>query len=333
MQRTASFSVELLCPICGGQIEVREALVACKGCSRQFSADSGIPQLFWQNDWSADKLDVTLEMQSFYEKAPFPNYDDFDSAEVFRRKATQGIFAKLLDEQIRHGTTVLEAGCGTGQLTNFLGMTWGRSVYGADACLNSLRLGEDFRRRNNIRGTKFLQMNLFRPVFPQESFDLVICNGVLHHTSDPFLGFQSLAKLVKRGGFILIGLYNKYGRLMTDYRRGLFRICGDRLQFLDPRIRGRSGSEKRKQAWFLDQYKNPHESKHTYGEVLGWFKATGFEYMNSIPKANGEDFTSEEKLFVPSDPGGSFAHFWVQFAEMMRGSPDGGLFIMIGKRL
>jgi SAM-dependent methyltransferase len=332
MQQTAPFAVELQCPICGGQIDERRSSIACKGCSREFSVDSGIPQLFWQNDWPADKADVTLAMQSFYERSPFPNYDDFDSAEVFRQRATRGIFAKLLDEQIRYGATILEAGCGTGQLTNFLGMTWGRSVYGADACLNSLRLGEAFRRRNNIKGTKFLQMNLFRPVFPQESFDLVISNGVLHHTSDPFLGFQTLSKLVKPGGCILIGLYNKYGRLMTDFRRGLFRVFGDRLQNLDPQIRGRA-AERRKQAWFMDQYRNPHESKHTYGEVLGWFKAAGFEYLNSIPKANGEAFSPDEKLFVPSNPGGEIDHFCVQFAEMLRGSADGGLFIMIGKRL
>jgi len=31
--------------------------------------------------------------------------------------------------------------------------------------------------------------------------------------------------------------------------------------------------------------KNPHESKHTFGEVQGWFKENGFEFMNSIPKA------------------------------------------------
>src|SRR6266487_2113015 len=138
MRQTALSAVELLCPICGGQIEERGALIACRNCAHEYSVDSGIPQLFWHNDWSADKPDITLDMQSFYEKSPFPNYNDFDSAAVFRQKATRGIFAKLLDEQIRYGTTILEAGCGTGQLTNFLGMTWGRSVYGADACLNSL---------------------------------------------------------------------------------------------------------------------------------------------------------------------------------------------------
>ena len=305
----------------------------CGGCGHEFGLDQGIPQLFWHNDWPADKPDVTLAIQAFYEETPFPNYDDFDSAVALREKARRGVLARLLDEQLRYGSAILEAGCGTGQLSNFLGMTWGRMVFGTDACLNSLRLGENFRVQNDIRGTTFLQMNLFRPVFKPESFDIVICNGVLHHTSDPFLGFQTLVKLVKRGGFILIGLYNKYSRLSTDFRRSLFRILGSRFQFLDPQIRSRAASAKRKQAWFLDQYKNPHESKHTYGEVLGWFLAAGVQFVNSIPKTNGAAFSMQEKLFEPTSPGSSFDRFWVQFSEMLAGGRDGGFFIMIGKRL
>jgi len=154
--------------------------------------DGEIPQLFWQNDWPADKPDVTRAMQAFYEKTPFPNYDDFDSAEALRLKARRGVFAKLLDEQIRHGSSILEVGCGTGQLSNFLGMTWGRTVIGADGCPHSLQLAEKFRRENEIKGTSFLQMNLFQPVFAEESFDFVVCNGVLHHTSEPYLGFQTI---------------------------------------------------------------------------------------------------------------------------------------------
>src|SRR5437879_5082758 len=232
--------IALSCPICGGKLITMADQVNCEKYSHTFPVDGGIPQLFWQNDWPADKPDVTLAMQAFYEKTPFPNYDDFDSAEALRLKARRGVFAKLLDEQIRHGSSILEVGCGTGQMSNFLGMTWGRTVVGADGCLHSLQLAENFRRENEIKGTRFLQMNLFRPVFPPESFDFVVCNGVLHHTSDPYLGFQSIGKLVKRGGFILIGLYNKYSRLATDFRRWMFRVSGDRMQFLDPQLRGRA---------------------------------------------------------------------------------------------
>ena len=42
-----------------------------------------------------------------------------------------------------------------------------------------------FRRQNLLHTVHFAQMNLFKPVFQESSFDLVICNGVLHHTSDP----------------------------------------------------------------------------------------------------------------------------------------------------
>jgi len=292
----------------------------------------GIPQLFWQNDWPADKPDVTTTMQAFYEKTPFPNYDEFDSSEALRLKARRGIFAKLLDEQIRYGSKILEVGCGTGQLSNLLALTWGRTIFGADACLHSLQLAENFRRENDIRGVQFLQMNLFRPVFAPESFDIVICNGVLHHTSDPYLGFQTISKLVKPGGYILIGLYNKYSRLATDFRRWLFMVSGDRMQFLDAQIRDRAGSADRKLAWFMDQYKNPHESKHTFAELQGWFRDNGFTFMNSIPKAQGEEFAADEKLFEAHLEGTSFQHFLAQAGETLIGGRDGGFFIMIGKR-
>jgi hypothetical protein len=47
---------------------------------------------------------------------------------------------------------VLDAGSGTGQLTNFLGMDWRRPVIGADVCMNSLSLLTTFRRKIGVFG-------------------------------------------------------------------------------------------------------------------------------------------------------------------------------------
>jgi SAM-dependent methyltransferase len=138
---------------------------------------------------------------------------------------------------------VLEAGCGTGQLSNFLGIRAERTVYGTDICLNSLKLGQAFKEKNHLDNVTFLQMNLFKPVFKPETFDIIVSNGVLHHTGDPFLGFQTLSRLVKKGGYIVIGLYNKYGRLTTDFRRFIFKIFPNRFQFLDPRLKDSGLSE------------------------------------------------------------------------------------------
>src|SRR5271157_253337 len=105
----------LVCPVCGGGLELSCDPISCLSCGKRFSSENGIPQLFWQNDWPADKPDVTEIIKSFYEKTPFPNYDELDSSLSLREKASRGIFARLLDEQISFGSRVLEVGCGTGQ--------------------------------------------------------------------------------------------------------------------------------------------------------------------------------------------------------------------------
>src|SRR6202140_1824370 len=95
---SAALEIALACPICSGKLVTLAARVICENCRPAFPVDGGIPQLFWQNDWPADKPDVTRAMQAFYEKTPFPNYDDFDSAAGLRLKGRRGAFAKLLDE-------------------------------------------------------------------------------------------------------------------------------------------------------------------------------------------------------------------------------------------
>jgi SAM-dependent methyltransferase/uncharacterized protein YbaR (Trm112 family) len=322
----------LACPYCRASLSASDDQVICTGCNRNFNVDSGIPQLFAPNDPEKFKGDVTEVVKSFYEENPFPNYDDIDSEETLMEKARSGIFAKLLDEQIPQGAFVLEVGCGTGQLTNFLGMHYNRRVFGSDMCLHSLRLANGFRDRCGIKNAGFVQMNLFRPAFREQAFDLVVSNGVLHHTADPYGAFKSIARLVKPNGYIVIGLYNKIGRLTTDFRRFLFRVTADKLAFLDAHMRNKNYNADRKRAWFYDQYKHPHESKHTFSEVIDWYEKNGFEYLFSIPKIEGGAFSNEEQLFEPHDKGTRMSRFFTDLEMLLTGGADGALFIVIGKK-
>jgi SAM-dependent methyltransferase len=323
-----------MCPACGEGLSVADAQggLECRGCARLFSCEDGIPRLFWPTEWRSGR-DVTDIVKAFYEATPFPNYDDMDSAESLRSKAEKGVFARLLNDQIPHGAKILECGCGTGQLSNFLGLTWGRTVFASDVCLNSLRLGHQFKERNEIQNVGFVQMNLFRPTFRPESFDFVISNGVLHHTGDAFQGFKSILSCLRKGGFIIIGLYNTYGRLTTDLRRLVFRVTGDRFRFLDPRLRSEKLVAARERAWFMDQYKHPHESKHTMDEVLRWFDSCGVEFVNSIPKVTAAGkFSARETLFTPSPSGSKADRLMVQLGMLLTGGREGGFFIMIGRK-
>jgi len=322
----------LCCPGCGADLAYSGTVLSCTGCGHGFEITDGIPMLFWPNEWDAPGGDVTDVVKQFYEETPFPNYDDFDSVGSLIQKARQGLFAKRLDDQVPPGTRILECGCGTGQLTNFLSIA-NRTVFGTDICLNSLRLGRAFKLGNHLAGAHFLQMNLFRSVFKPESFDLVVSNGVLHHTSDPFRGFQSIARLVKPNGYLLVGLYHRYGRLITDFRRQVFRYTRDRFTFLDPNLREGGFAAAKRRAWFMDQYKHPHESKHTIGEVLGWLPRTGFRFVTSVPRSKPfQPFGDQDSLFRPEAPGSRLERWMVELGMALRGSREGGFFVVTARR-
>ena len=318
-------------PCCGADLQRQsDTRVACARCARQFAIEDGIPQMFAPHDGFGAGADVTEAVKAFYEETPFPNYDDHDSVRSLIEKSRRGVYARRLNEAIGFNTTVLEVGCGTGQLSNFLGITC-RRVIGTDLCLNSLRLGETFRREHHLSRVRFVQMNLFRPCFKPAQFDVVLCNGVLHHTSDPHGGFSALVPLVKPGGHIVIGLYNRYGRLATNARRAIFRATGNRAKWLDPYLREGIGREKQR-AWFADQYQHPHESTHTFGEVLDWFDAAGLRFVRSVPSFSPDNTEEPQGLFAPETRGSKTARAWAQTKQIVTGSREGGFYIMIGQR-
>ena len=188
-------------------------------------------------------------------------------------------------------------------MTNFLGLGWGRTVIGADLCMNSLRLAKEFRDRLEINNAYFAQVNLFRPPFVRAGFDVVISDGVLHHTSDCYGAFRSIAQLVKPGGIIIIGLYNWLGRLPILWRR--WAVKGDR---------------------------RPHETRHSMDELLGWFKSEGFDFTASIPNIGDAEFSEQMPLFEVRSAGRRRDRLSSEIEMLLTGGKERGLFIMIGRK-
>lgn len=334
LEQVRSILPLLRCPVSGSLLEWdgRAEVLRSTDGERDYPVVDGLPLMFAPNVWPAGKRDVTDIVKTFYEETPFPNYDDLDSRESLEQKARRGVFARLLDEQLPPGATVLEAGCGTGQLSNFLAMDWNRTVVGADLCKNSLRLAKGFRDRFAVTNATFVQMNLFRPPFENESFDVVISNGVLHHTADPEAGFHAIASKLKPGGIIIIGLYNWLGRLPTLWRRRAIELLGKRSLLLDSRLRGGQLNKGRWAAWFRDQYQHPHESKHSITEVLGWFEKDRIEFLSSVPSIGNEKFTPDFRLFERHPAGQRLERIGTEAEMLLSGGQDGGLYIMIGRK-
>jgi SAM-dependent methyltransferase len=297
-----------------------------------YPVEEDIPRLFVMAEGSSNgHADVTEVVKAFYEKTPFPNYDDVDNERALLEKARAGTFARLLNEQIPYQARVLEVGCGTGQLTNFLSIAH-RTALGVDVCLNSLRLAHGFKTRQGLDRASFAQMNLFRPALKPSFFDVVISNGVLHHTADCRGAFRTIGRLVKPGGHLVIGLYSAYSRRLHAARGVLVRLTGITSAWLDPHF-GRMGADGKREAWYRDQYEHPHETWHTIDEVLDWMREDGFEFVNSIPKpVPGPVIAPRERLFEPRSAGTAMSRMWSQLANMNSGYREGGFFIMIGRR-
>jgi SAM-dependent methyltransferase/uncharacterized protein YbaR (Trm112 family) len=289
------------CPNCRASLRLDGSDLVCHQCGASYRiSEEGIPLLFCPTEGWTDGRDVTRIVKQFYHVNPLPNYDDLNSRDNLSEKINKGIVARLLDEHIPVGSLVLQVGCGTGQLANFLGLSWKRKVFGADLCLNSLRLAAGFRDRFSVNHAAFLQMNLFRPAFRERIFDVVICNGVLDHTADPVKGLRSLATLVKPGGIIVIGLYNRIGRLRQ---------------------------------MFADKYKRPYESKHSFSETIQWIESSGFEFLMTIPKISSEPLSPDEKPFEPHSKGTSITRFLAEVEMLLKGGVDAGQFIVIGRKI
>jgi hypothetical protein len=83
----------------------------------------------------------------------------------------------------------------------------------------------------------------------------------------------------------------------------------------------------------MDQYKNPHESKHTIGEVMNWLKEIEFDFVSSVPRSKPfQPFPDEDRLFRREEPGNWFERLMVETGMIFRGSREGGFFVVAAQR-
>ena len=171
----------------------------------------------------------------------------------------------------------------------------------------------------------------------EDFFDFIWCNGILHHTKDPYIAFQTLIKSLKNRGYVLIGLYNRFGRIRTIIRKYFYKVFGIKiLNYLDPTVRNLKTDDKEIRSWIRDQYHHPIESLHTIDEILNWFSLNNIDYVNSIPSCTFEERVGDDlkkTFFNKHSKGNFFSRLLNQFNMIFNNlGSDGGLFVVIGKK-
>jgi SAM-dependent methyltransferase len=316
----------LVCPACRGDLREVDARLVCARCDAGYEMRDGIPDLRVPSDATTETV------RGFYTMAPFPGYPPRDSLGSLRARAGRSEFARLLDRAIPGDASVVEVGCGTGQMSLFLA-TADRVVIGADLTRASLSLGAAASRRFGVDTVRFVETDLRRSGLREGAFDVVYSSGVLHHTPDPRASFAALARLARPGGIVVLGLYNTWARIPHRLRRAVGRLTSFRWVPLDPVLRDRAGEPARREAWLRDQYMHPEEHRHTTREVQGWFRESGIEYLRTYPDSLfASEPLEDDALFQESDDDWGFENWMAQLAWMKTLAHEGGLWVTIGRK-
>ena len=248
--------------------------------------------------------DIQGRVVGMYAKHPFPAYSD-----KFR-KASEEMYLKMrllgLAKADYHNKSILDCGCGTGEFTCWYAAQ-GNSVTAIDLSGPSLAHAEAYAKSYELADRiKFRQMSILDIDFPDNTFDLVYSYGVLHHTADPYKGFENMVRVCKPGGYVIVSVYNKFSRFRHAWRQRLINalagedvekrfVWGKRLFPLTARklkLRAHDDSD----AVLYDQFSIPHESLHTAGEVLGWLDNNGMEYVGAFGPLRLHDYFHAVRL-------------------------------------
>ena len=292
---------------------------------KKFSINEGIISFVVQDESTKKVID-------FYKESPFPNYKDTDNKFTILKKGNKNSLAAQFKKFIGFKKNVLEVGCGTGQLAIYFSIGTNNHIVGLDATMDSLMLANNFCKKNEISNTTFVNADIFEDVLKDNFFDFIWCNGVLHHTKDPYGAFKILIKSLKKDGYVLIGLYNKIGRIRTLIRKYLYKVFGKRvLMIIDPTLRNLKDHKEEQNAWIRDQYIHPLESLHTLDEVQDWFKKNHTSFISSIPSSDFNPDCSD--IFKKKSTGSYFSRLFNQIVMIFNAlGSDGGLFVVIGKK-
>jgi SAM-dependent methyltransferase len=181
----------------------------------------------------------------FYESHPYPPpVDDLDAYRRAwddpRRRADSHCFWPA--ELYREDRSILVAGCGTTQAAHYA-VRWPRArVVGIDVSATSIAFTQELKRKHSLDNLEVRELAVEQARELDQTFEYIVCTGVLHHLSDPDAGLRALREVLAPSGAIHVMVYAPYGRagvyMLQEYCRRL------RIGWSDAEIRDLAASLK-----------------------------------------------------------------------------------------
>ena len=100
---------------------------------------------------------------------------------------------------------------------------------------------------------------------------------------------------------------------------------------------GELGDKERKRGWWNDQYLHPHETVHTIGEVLEWFKKNKITYHQTVPTSTPFDQSELEITGVWNTTNQKYPNCLIRLYKqaywIWKTHHEGGYWITFGKKM
>ena len=156
---------------------------------------------------------LETKIKNFYSALQFPG--PYTMADI--EYGGEHVVNRYLDwynQQIGGARSVCDVGCGSGFLTHWLAMRHPDVVFDAVDFSDAIDYAQDFGRNHDMQNVNYIKQD-FLAWTPDRTYDLVICNGVLHHIprlKDACVDLQHIT-----GVKMAIGIYNKFGKLAKKF--------------------------------------------------------------------------------------------------------------------
>lgn len=193
------------------------------------------------------------------------------------------------------GKTVLEVGCGAGRFTELL-VASGALVHSVDL---SVAVEANKQNIGDVPNYTIAQASVYELPFPNDSFEYVICLGVIQHTPDSNKTIEALWKKVAPGGKLIIDHYRwrlaYYSTLKPLYRHWLRTMKPDRSKKIVDRLVDfffplHWKTRHFKPAWWLLQRVSPlieyihHYPEQGYEFQLEWSRLDSYDSLTDYYK-------------------------------------------------
>jgi SAM-dependent methyltransferase len=246
----------------------------------------------------AASVDSLEAVRAFYEAHPYPApVESFEKRlERYRdprRRRAQSLLLWPLEKQ-RADRTILVAGCGTSQAARHALVEPDARVTAIDISETSLRHTRDLQQKHGLRNLHLRRLQIERIQDLGDTFDEIVCTGVLHHLSDPDAGLRALRAVLAVNGAMHIMVYAPYGRagvtMMRDYCRLLgigphdqeLRDLGAMLQALPSEhpIAGvlRRAKDFSRPDALADALLNPQDRAYSAPQLHDWLERCGLKF-------------------------------------------------------